>query len=147
MASRIPSYLLLRRAIIPKIYLHELLWNNTKVWLILLFGGFLFSIPTTIVLVINYSSFGWSAAQYLFQDQGGKLLTAVVPHLFFECFALITISGIALTITHYEFCFLQNNRKRDISIDNATLLSLFVVFISWFSLFWAAIIETYISHI
>lgn len=46
----------LSKAIIPNVYLNELLWNNTKVWLTLLLGGFLFSIPTTIVLVITMAS-------------------------------------------------------------------------------------------
>lgn len=32
----------LSKAIIPNVYLNELLWNNTKVWLTLLLGGFLF---------------------------------------------------------------------------------------------------------
>ncbi|QUF87000.1 stage II sporulation protein M [Bifidobacterium longum] len=109
--------------------------------------GFLFSIPTTIVLVINYGIFGWSAAQYLFQGFGNKLLTAVIPHLFFECFSLITAAGIALTITHYELCFLQNSQKRNVDTGNVVLLTLSMAFISWISLVLAAIIETYVSHI
>lgn len=98
-------------------------------------------------MVINYGIFGWSAAQYLFQGFGNKLLTAVIPHLFFECFSLITAAGIALTITHYELCFLQNSQKRNVDTGNVVLLTLSMAFISWISLVLAAIIETYVSHI
>lgn len=94
-----------------------------------------------------YGIFGWSAAQYLFQGFGDKLLTAVIPHLFFECFSLITAAGIALTITHYELCFLQNSQKRNVDTGNVVLLTLSMAFISWISLVLAAIIETYVSHI
>ncbi|BAJ68083.1 hypothetical protein BLIJ_0489 [Bifidobacterium longum subsp. infantis ATCC 15697 = JCM 1222 = DSM 20088] len=60
---------------------------------------------------------------------------------------MITAAGIALTITHYELCFLQNSQKRNVDTGNVVLLTLSMAFISWISLVLAAIIETYVSHI
>lgn len=126
-----------------------LLGNNSVAWLVVLLGGFALSVPTFLVIVINFAEIGWCIAQYVSQHEYLHVFTAVAPHALFECISIYIASCVSLLIAREElklwrteglgsgfFNFLQKTVTRWMQ----------PVIVSWLFLFIGAYIETYISY-